>query len=145
MKFSQFLGLFKEGKVGAKSHMKNLIEMAMVDGHFDISEKGFLRKIANKYNVSSSQLKSIHNNPEVIEFELPKDDSKKFEQLYDLVNMMVADEFVDHEEIKLCGIFAQKFGYKEGKSRELVAAIVSNIEHGRSAKDTELRVAWLLI
>lgn len=144
MKFSQFLGLFKEGKVGAKSHMKNLIEMAMVDGHFDNSEKDLLNNIAKKNNVSSSMLKSIHQSPDVIEFEVPKNDSQKFEQLYDLVNMMVIDEYVDRDEIKLCSMFARKFGYKESKTDELVDAVANNIKNGQSLIDTKTRVEWLL-
>jgi len=144
MKFSQFLGLFKEGKVGAKSHMKNLIEMAMADGHFDNSEKNLLNSIAKKYSVSSAQLKSIHDNPDVIEFEVPKNDSQKFEQLYDLINMMVVDECVDRDEIKLCGMFARKFGYQENKTDELIDAVANNIKNGQSLGDTKTRVQWLL-
>lgn len=144
MKFSQFLGLFKEGKVGAKSHMKNLVEMAMVDGHFDNSEKTLLDSIAKKYSVSSTQLKTIKDDPEAIEFEIPKNETKRFEQFYDLVNMMVIDEYVDREEIKLCEVFARKFGYKESKTEELVDAVANNIKNGQSLKDTKQRVAWLL-
>ena len=144
MKFSQFLGLFKEGKVGAKSHMKNLIEMAMADGHFDNLEKDLLDSIAKKYNVTSSQLKAIHESPDVIEFEVPKDEADKFEQLYDLVNMMVIDEYVDREEIKLCSMFARKFGYKDTKTDELIDAVANNIKNGQSLNDTKKRVQWLL-
>lgn len=144
MKFSQFLGLFKEGKVGAKSHMKNLIEMAMVDGHFDKSEKSLLESIAKKYGISDAQLQAIHDDPTAIEFEVPKNEDQKFEQLFDLVNMMVADDYTDREEIKLCGVFARKFGYKEEKSDELVDAVANNIQNGSTLKDTKVRVNWLL-
>jgi hypothetical protein len=144
MKFSKFLGLFKEGKVGAKSHMKNLIEMAMVDGHFDSSEKTLLNSIAKKNNISAAQLQSIHDDPAAIEFEVPKNESQKFEQLFDLVSMMVADDFTDREEIKLCGVFARKFGYTDDKSDELVDAIAGNIKNNQSMKDTKVRVEWLL-
>ena len=144
MKFSKFLELFKEGKVGAESHMKNLIEMAMVDGHFDNSEKKLLNDIAKKYGVSSVQLKSIEENPNSIEFEIPIDETQKFEQLYDLVHMMVVDGYIDRDEIKLCGVFARKFGYEESKSNELIDAVANNIKNGQSLKDTKRRVDWLL-
>jgi uncharacterized tellurite resistance protein B-like protein len=144
MKLSKFLGLFKEGKVGVKSHMKNLIEVAMVDGHFDESEKTLLDSIAKKYGVSASELKSIHDDPSAIQFEVPKNEDHKFEQLFDLVNMMVADELTDREEIRLCGVFARKFGYKEAKSDELVDAVANNIMNGQSMKDTKVRIQWLL-
>jgi len=144
MKFSSFLGLFKEGKVGAKSHMKNLIEMAMVDGHFDSTEKDLLDRIAKKYGVSTKQLDSIKDNPDAIQFEVPKDEKMKFEQLYDLVNMMVADDYSDREELKLCGVFARKFGYEESKTDELIEAIAGNIRNLQSVGDTRKRLSWLL-
>ena len=34
MNFPEILSLFRQGKGTAKSHMKNLIEMAAVDGNF---------------------------------------------------------------------------------------------------------------
>ncbi|MBZ0246019.1 MAG: hypothetical protein K8H85_08735 [Cyclobacteriaceae bacterium] len=43
MNFSEILNLFRQGKTGAKSHMKNLIEMAAVDGNFDDVEYDLLR------------------------------------------------------------------------------------------------------
>lgn len=144
MDFSGFLGLFKEGKVGAKSHMKNLIEMAMSDGHFDDVEYDLLKKIAKRHRISESQLKEIQDNPDGITFEVPSDAKEKFSQLYDLVHMMVVDDFIDKEEIKLCSIFAKKFGYKEKYVDELVDAVASNIKNGQSFKDTHTRVDWLL-
>ena len=144
MKFSKFLELFKEGKVGAESHIRNLIEMAMVDGHLDSSEKKLLNDIAKKYGLSSVQLKSIEENPNSIEFEIPIDEAQKFEQLYDLVHMMVVDGYIDRDEIRICGVFARKFGYKESKSDELIDAVANNIKNGQSLKDTKRRVDWLL-
>ena len=144
MDFSNFLSLFKEGKVGAKSHMKNLIEMAMVDGHFDDSEQTLLKHIAKRHKISEKQLKEIHDDMENVHFEAPKNDETKFEQLYDLVNMMVIDKYVDKEEMKLCSIFAKKFGYQEKNVDELIGAIAENIKNGQSIKDTKKRLDWLL-
>lgn len=145
MKISDFLGLFKQGKVGAKSHMKNLLEMAMVDGNFDDVEYDLLKKIAERHSINEKQLKDIKENMADVEFELPKDGIPKFSQFYDLVHMMVVDQYIDKEEIKLCNIFAKKFGYKEPKIDELVDAVAANIKNGQTMKDTYSRVDWLLI
>lgn len=144
MDFSNFLGLFKEGKVGAKSHMKNLIEMAMVDGHFDDTELNLLKHISKRHRISEKQLKEIQDNMEDVHFEAPKNEKIKFEQLFDLVHMMVIDQYIDREEIKLCSIFAKKFGYKDKNVDELVNAVAENIKNGQTLKDTKTRVNWLL-
>ena len=63
MKFTEILSLFKQGKGTARSHMKNLIEMAAVDGNFDTSEHDLLKSIAKRNNISEGHLKEIHKKP----------------------------------------------------------------------------------
>ena len=143
MNISEFLQLFKDGKVSAKSHMKNLLELAYVDGHFDDSENLLLNRLAKKHNISEKQLEEIKRNPDAIKFEIPKKDIDRFEQLYDLVAMMLADEYIDTEEFKLCVIFAKKFGYKESSAHEIVDTIAGNLKHGQSSAETMKRVELL--
>src|SRR6185369_7300186 len=110
MSIQDILNLFNSGKATAKSHMKNLIEMAAVDGNFDQVEFELLKQIAKKNNISESQLKEIRENPHGIKFELPADKNERFHQFYDLVHMMSVDNQVHPEEMKLFDIFAVKFG-----------------------------------
>lgn len=144
MDFSEILNLFRQGKTGAKSHMKNLIEMAAVDGRFDKAEYDLLKIISKRNNISESQLKSIQANPAKIKFEVPPDPTEKFLQLYDLVHMMSADKEIHTEEKKLCNLFAIKFGYPKEKVDDLVTAIQGNISHGQNHHETMRRVSLML-
>lgn len=144
MKFSELLTLFKEGKGDAKSHIKNLLEIAIVDGHFDTTEQDLLNKLAKRHGVSKKQLKEIRKNPSEIPFEVPKDSKVKFHQLFELIQMMVIDKYIDSEEVKLCGLFAKKFGYNPERVDELVDALTNNIQNGITAKEARKRVEWLL-
>jgi uncharacterized tellurite resistance protein B-like protein len=144
MSFSDLLRLFQQGKTTAKSHMKNLIEMAAVDGNFDDIEYDLLKKIAKRNNISESQLKEIRRNPGGIEFEVPTDSREKFHQLYDLVHMMSIDKSIHEEEMKLCNLFAVKFGYSRSHSQELIETIKSNIENGNDADEAMMRAKFLL-
>lgn len=145
MKFSDILNLFQQGKATAKSHMKNLIEMAAVDGNFDDIEFDLLKQIAKRNNISESQLKAIKANPADIQFEIPADSREKFHQLYDLVHMMTVDNNVHDEELKLCNLFAVKFGYKRERVKELIETIRSNIKNKQGHDETMKRVEWMLI
>lgn len=144
MKFTDILSLFKQGKSSAHSHMKNLIEIAAADGNFDDVEYSLLKKIAKRHDISESKLKSIQKNPSKVEFEIPEDENEKFSQMYDLVHMMIVDNEVHPEEMKLCRIFAGKFGYKKEKLNELLSTIKSNIENEQSASETKKRLEWML-
>jgi uncharacterized tellurite resistance protein B-like protein len=144
MNIQELLNLFRSGKASAKSHMKNLIEMAAVDGNFDASEKMLLKVIARKNNISESQLQQIQANPDNVKFELPTNAREKFHQFYDLVHMMSVDQTIHPEEMKLCNLYAVRFGYRREKSNEIIEAIQSNIKYGREHDEAMKRVEMLI-
>ena len=144
MNFSEMINLFNQGKGSVKSHMKNLIEMAAVDGNFEEVEMKLLGTIAKKNGISESQLKEIRKNSAGIEFEIPKDKKEKFHQLYDLVHMMSVDNDVHREEQKLSTLFAIKFGYPRVHVDELIDTIRLNIKNGQSYDETMKRVERML-
>jgi uncharacterized tellurite resistance protein B-like protein len=144
MSIQDILNLFNSGKATAKSHIKNLIEMAAIDGNFDQIEYDLLKKIAKNNNISESQLKDIRNNPQGIKFELPADKKEKFHQFYDLVHMMSVDNSIHPEEMKLCSLYAVKFGYKREGTQELIDTIQSNIKHGQGHDETYKRIELLV-
>ncbi len=141
---SDILNLFKQGKGSARSHMKNLIEMAAVDGNFDSVESDLLKSIAKRNGISESQLSEIRKNPSGVKFEMPETREEKFSQLYDLVHMMSIDKNIHDEEIKLCDLFAIKFGYQRTKVKELIESIRMNISNGQKAEEAFKRVAFLI-
>jgi uncharacterized tellurite resistance protein B-like protein len=145
MNFKELLGAFVQGKASAKSHMKNLIEMAMVDGNFNPVEYDLLRSIAKRNNISETQLMEIKKNPTLAQFEVPTDPKEKFQQLYDLIHMMTIDKAIHEEELKLSSIFAVKFGYKRELIDELVSTIKSNIENGQNSDEAMKRSSRLLV
>lgn len=60
MGIGEILNLFRSGKASAKSHMKNLIEMAAVDGNFDNVEMDLLKVIAKRNNISELAITKSH-------------------------------------------------------------------------------------
>lgn len=144
MKFSELLSLFKQGKGTARSHMKNLIEMAAVDGNFEPIEYDLLKTIAKRNSISESQLKEIKSNPHDVVFEVPADKREKFHQLYDLVHMMSIDNAIHDEEAKLSYLFAIKFGYSKDRAKELIEAIRNNILNKQTHDETMKRVEWMI-
>ena len=138
MKFTEIIGLFKESKTLTRSHMKNLLEMAMADSHFDDSEYQLLRTLAKKYKVSEKELEKIKSDAANIAFELPEKSEDKFEQFYELVHMMTVDQDIDRAELSLCKLFAKKFGYKNAD--EVINVIVENIKNGLDWKESMSRV-----
>jgi uncharacterized tellurite resistance protein B-like protein len=136
MNFTDIIARFKQGKTTAKSHMRNLIEIAVADGGFGIEELRLLEYAAQRNNISKEQLKKIQANTSNIRFDVPRDEEDKFCQLYDLVHMMSVDENIHHEELRLCEIFAIKFGYRKEVVREMIELIRQNIKKWVGVKET---------
>jgi uncharacterized tellurite resistance protein B-like protein len=136
MSIQDILDLFKLGKASAKSHMRNLIEIAAADGNLGIEEQRLLEYAALRNNISPAELKQIQINTSKIRFEVPRGDHDKFHQLYDLVHMMTVDKTIHAEELRLCEIFAIKFGYRKEIVREMIEMIRQNIENWSGPKET---------
>ncbi|HWA06149.1 MAG TPA: TerB family tellurite resistance protein [Ignavibacteria bacterium] len=141
MNFQEILNLFRQGKATAKSHIKNLIEIAAADGKFTADEENLLESIAKKNNITPKQIEDIRKNNSQITFEVPKNPREKFHQLYDLVHMMSVDKDIHTEELRLCELFAVKFGYPNEAVKEMVESIRQNIEHNNDPDETMKRVA----
>ena len=124
--------------------MKNLIEMAAVDGNFADIEYELLKSIAKRNNISESKLKEIRNNPKDVQFEVPDNDKEKFQQLFDLVHMMSVDSTIHEEEQKLSHLFAIKFGYPKEKVDEIIQVIHLNIKNQQSPQETMKRVEMMM-
>lgn len=136
MSVKEIIGLFKIGKATAKSHMRNLIEIAAADGNLAIEEQRLLEYAAQRNHISASQLKAIQTDMSGIRFEVPFSEEEKFFQLYDLVQMMTVDKSIHGEELRLCEIFAIKFGYRKEVVREMIDLIRENIEKWIGPKET---------
>jgi len=136
MNFTDILSLFKLGKASARSHMRNLIEMAAADGGLGTEEQRLLEFAAIKNNISKEELKVIQQDASKIRFEVPGNEEEKFFQLYDLVHMMTVDKNIHSEEQRLCEIFAIKFGYRKEIVREMIELIRQSIETWTEPKET---------
>jgi uncharacterized tellurite resistance protein B-like protein len=144
MTFTDILNLFRQGKATAKSHIKNLIEIAAVDGKFTLDEQHLLSSIASRNNISQKQLRQIKDYPRAIRFKAPKDSNEKFGQLYDLVHMMSVDKNINAKELRLCELFAVKFGYEKEHISELIESIKANIQNGNGPAEAMKRIGSYL-
>ena len=96
-----------------KKHMLNLIALARADGNLHEKELEVLYKIGQKYELKPrhvDELLALHKIPEPVK---PFYHDKCMEQLYDLVDMMLADGVIEKAEIEFCINIIRNFGYHE--------------------------------
>lgn len=125
------LKIFKTDHDGIRrSHIKNLICVAMVDGHLDEGEWELLRSIAKIMGLTDDEIKSIKNNPEMVSFVPPKKYEEKVEQIHDLVALMTIDGEINAKELELC----KKISLKLDILPQMVDQILEDIFPGGQLK-----------
>jgi uncharacterized tellurite resistance protein B-like protein len=106
-----------------KSHIKNLISVAMVDGHLDREEWDLLTSIAKILGMSDQEIVNIKNHPESVSFVPPKKYEEKVEQIHDLVAIMTIDGEINARELDLC----KKISLKLDILPQVVDQILQNV------------------
>jgi len=109
-----------------KSHIKNLLALAKVDGTIHPEEEALLYRIGKKYGLKDRQVKQLVEMEEKFEVVVPDNHHDKMNLLYDLILMVYADGVVDQHEIEFCEEAVERFGMKKG----LVAWLIAEFDRG---------------
>lgn len=125
------MGLFGSSKSRQrKSHFRNLIALAVADGKLDESEKKLLDAIASRIGLTEKEALKVLNSPKKVKFTPPSKPEERFEQLYDLVLLMMVDGDIDEDEMEYCRRMAIAYGFKTAAIDELVKHIVTQVKNG---------------
>lgn len=120
-----------------KSHLANLVAIANSDGEFSVAEKRLIFDIGVKNGLSIDEVKKIiKSDSKSIEFKVPDNDSDRFDELYDLVSMMLADGICSEDEMSNCIELAEKLGFRKAITGVLVRRIVT-LQTGDEPKSRE--------
>ena len=95
-------------------------------------------------HISLKQILKIQADTKV-KFEIPTDPEERFYQLFDLVKVMSADHRIHPNEMRLCELFAIRFGYRKENIKELIEGIRDNIAHGNGPDETMIVLSSLVI
>lgn len=117
---------------GQRSYFANLFKMALADNRIDPQELAFLHELGIKRGFSKEQIDEIIADPNKVPFEKPKSTIEVIEQLYDLVQMVLKDGKVHHQEISLCKSFAKRFDIREEIIDDLIENLIEKVRNGIS-------------
>src|SRR5690606_35608840 len=109
-----------------KNHIRNLLALAKVDGHMHEKEIELLFKIGKRYGLKDRQVQELIDSDEPFKLNVPDNHNDRMNLLYDLIQMVFADEVVDPHEVRFCEEAVEQFGMR----RELVAWLLEVFEKG---------------
>ena len=120
------LKIFKSDRDGIReSHVKNLLSVALADGHMNSDEWELLCAIARVIGFSEEKITSIQKNPDQVRFVPPKKYEDKVEQIQDLVAIMTIDGQINTKELELCKKISLKLDLLPQLVDDIIQQIVS--------------------
>ncbi|MDF1751422.1 MAG: hypothetical protein P1U89_01480 [Verrucomicrobiales bacterium] len=119
------MGLFdsKESKE-KKSHFKNMISLAMIDGDYDESEHSFLVDRGMVWGLTRKEVDAVLKDPQKIKFVVPDNPDKCIAQLYDLIVMMLADGVIQQDEMDFVQTLATRMGFRPSDVPRMLEGII---------------------
>ncbi|MCX2742286.1 hypothetical protein OO013_00340 [Mangrovivirga sp. M17] len=127
--------LFGNDTKEKKSHLRNLILVALVDGKIDKKELDLLKRLSENLDISKSEFENLIENPHIGDFVVPKSYDDKMLQVLDLVAMIIADGKIQDEERDLCKSIALKLNINPKVIDDLLLKVRGDLEAGKPKEE----------
>jgi len=124
-----------EGKKQDKEHFKHLIQVALADGVIEDNESKMLHRLGKNMGFTDPEIDDLLESTKNSTYNPPYELSKRFEQLYSVVKMVLADGKIDNNEMRLATGIAIKSGFEETEIPALLALLMNGIKNGDDEED----------
>ncbi|MCG8306074.1 MAG: hypothetical protein MI975_01700 [Cytophagales bacterium] len=111
-----------------KSHIKNLLEVAISDGELDDRELELIISIAAKFDIPRKEVISIKEHHREIQFIPPSSYSAKVKLMEDLVSVLLADKKIEEEEINICKELAVRLKLNTAVVDDLINSVLNTMK-----------------
>lgn len=112
-----------------------LVRIAMADDILSNNENELLHRIGKKIGFTDPEIDNLIDTTGKANFIPPYELSKRFEQVYHIVKMTLADGVIDKTEMRLASSFAANSGFKESEIPNLLVLLISGIKQGIDEED----------
>ena len=113
----------------------HLIRIAIADDVITSNEMELLQQMGEKLGFTPMEIQNFIETTGKADYLLPLELSARFEQVYEIVKMILADGLIDKNEIRLASSFASKIGFKETEIPNLLIILINGIKQKKELKD----------
>ena len=118
-----------------KEHFKHLIQVAMADGKIDDNELKMLHRLGRNLGFTDPEIDDLLESTKQSAYNPPYELAKRFEQIYGIVKMVLADDKIDNNEMRLATGLALKSGFSENEIPALLVLLIDGIKNGEDEED----------
>jgi len=123
------------GKKQDKEHFMHLIQVAMADGKIDDVELKMLQRLGKNMGFTDPEIDNLLESTKKSAYNPPYELSKRFEQLYGIVKMVLADDKIDNTEMRISSGLALKSGFADAEIPALLSLLIKGIKEGEDEED----------
>ena len=120
------------------------VALSKVDNFIAKTERELIYKIGERNGLSEESVEDIIEETSTSEAHIPLNDSERFDDLFDLVHLMLVDGIIHESEIDFCMVMAEKLGFKKAIVGVLVRKISMNIANGLNREGIKADVSNFL-
>ncbi len=105
------------------AHFANLVRLAKADGVIDDTEHQYLYKMGKRINMTLEEVDVFISKPLTDAFIPPFELEEKFEQLHDMIAVILADGTIDAAEKRISRSFIIGLGFEDSKTDKIIEVI----------------------
>ncbi len=118
-----------------QEHFLQLIQIALADGIVDIKETAMLHHFGCKFGFTHLEIDNLIDISSKSAYKHPYKLTVRFEQLYKIMKMVLADGVIDKNEMRLANNFAAVLSFHESEIPRLLALLIRGIKEGKQSNE----------
>jgi len=113
-----------------KEYFVHLVRIAKADDELSHHELELLVRIGKNLGFTDPEIDKLISTTDKFDYDPPYELSKRFDQVYEIVKMTLADGVIENSEMRLAHAFAVKSGFAENEIPKLLVLLISGIKNG---------------
>jgi uncharacterized tellurite resistance protein B-like protein len=118
-----------------KDYFVQLVRSAKADDTIHDSEMAMLQRLGKKLGLTEPEISTLIRDVDKTDYIPPYELERKFEQVYNIVSIALADGIVDDREMRVLKGFALRSGFSEEEIPGLMNLIVDGIRNSKNEED----------
>jgi len=128
MSFADFVT--SQGKRIKKDHFIHLVQVAEIDGKIDQTEMDFLHREGRKFGLTDPEVDTLIDKEKDYHYTPPYSLHDKFEELYQIALLILADDVVTESERRMIRRYAIAAGFSNDAIEGLVEILLEGVAKG---------------
>ena len=132
MNFCDFIT--NSGRRIRKEHYIQLVQVAKSDGKILKAELVLLHREGKKFGLTDPEIDNLLKLKDPHQYNPPYSLRDKFEELYEIAEMILADNVITENEKKMINRYAIAAGFSDNEISKLIPLLFDGIENGKDAE-----------